>query len=290
MKRIAVSRRGEVARIALLDGDELAEFAVWNLAASDGVGDIYTGRVTAKLPAMAGCFVDIGAVSGFLPDSAGGARMSEGQYVAVRVSRAAQGGKGPRLAVAEAEMGDRPGLIQPGEGPLLELCRRFEAAVVLVDDFALMAELRPALAGRLAHDAAAFDAVLEDEVAGLLLPRADLGRGAVMHIAASQALTAIDVDTGAASSAAAAKPGAQMAFNLAVIPQIARQILLRNLSGAILIDFAGMKPKARVALTEPLVLALRADYLRPKFFGFSQLGFAEISRPRVRPPLHEMMI
>lgn len=290
MKRIAVSRRADVARIALLDGDDLVEFAAWNLAAPDGVGDVYTGRVTAKLPAMAGAFVDIGGESGFLPDSAGAARLTEGQYVAVQVSRAAQGGKGPRLGLAAAAPGDRPGLVGRGEGPLLELCARFEQTQVLVDDFALMADLRPALAGRLAHDAAAFDAVLEDEVAGLLLPRADLGRGAVMHIAPSQALTAIDIDAGAASGEAAAKPGAQLAFNLAVIPEIARQILLRNLSGAILIDFAGMKPKARVALTQPLVNALRADYLRPKFFGFSQLGFAEISRPRVRPPLHEVMI
>lgn len=285
-----MSLRGQIARVALLEGDLLAEFALWNRAAPDGVGDIYTGRVTAKLPAMAGCFVDIGGLSGFLPDSAGGLRLSEGQYVAVQVSRAAQGGKGPRLALKPDVAGDRPGLMRRGAGPLVELCGRFTAAPVLVDDFALMAELRPALDGRLTHDAAAFDAVLEDEVAGLFLPSADLGQGAMMHIEASQALTAIDIDVGATSGEATAKPAAQMAFNLSVIPEIARQIVLRNLSGAILIDFAGMKPKARVVLTAPLVAALRADYLRPKFFGFSQLGFAEISRPRVRPPLHEMII
>lgn len=278
-----------MARVALLAGDGLAEFCLWNLAEPDGVGDVCTGRVVAKLPAMAGAFVDIGAVSGFLPDSAGGARLSEGQYVAVRVTRAAQGGKGPRLAVVEADMADRPGLISQGEGPLLELCARFAEVPVLVDDFALMAALRPALAGRMQHRAVTFDAQLEDEVAGLFLPVADLGQGAQMHMTPAPALTAIDIDAGGQSAARGQKPAAQLAFNVAVIPEIARQILLRNLSGAILVDFAGMKPKARQALAAPLVAALARDYLKPKFFGFSQLGFAEISRPRIRPPLHEMI-
>jgi Rne/Rng family ribonuclease len=176
-----------------------------------------------------------------------------------------------------------------GEGPLLELCARFADVPVVIDDYALMAELRQALDGRISHQAQTFDAVLEDEVAGLFLPEADLGQGAKMHVAATAALTAIDIDAGGFSAERGQKPAAQLAFNVAVIPEIARQILLRNLSGAILVDFAGMKAKARQALTVPLEEALQADYLRPKFFGFTQLGFAEISRPRIRPPLHEMI-
>jgi Ribonuclease G/E len=289
LRRIAVSRRGDLVRAALLEGDHLAEFTLWDLNAPDGVGDIHTGRVTAKLPAMAGAFVDIGNQAGFLPDSAGGAKLTEGAYVAVRVTRAAQGGKGPRLAVVEVERGDKPGLIRRGEGPLLELCARCETAPVFVDDYALMADLRAGLAGRLLYQGQTFDAVLEDEVAELFLPSADLGRGAKMHVAATAALTAIDIDAGGASAEQTAKPAAQLGFNVRVIPKIARQILLRNLSGAILIDFAGMKPAVRERLTEPLVKSLKADYLRPKFFGFSKLGFAEISRPRIRPPLHEMI-
>jgi len=290
VKRIAVSRRGDVAWVAALEADKLEEFCLWDLGNPDGVGDLYSGRVTAKLPAMAGAFVDIGSGNGFLPDSAGGAKLSEGQYVAVRVTRAAQGGKGPRLAVADGEPADRPGLIRRGEGPLLELCARFENIPVVIDDFALMAELKPALEGRMQHRAVTFDAVLEDEVAALFLPRADLGQGAAMHVAVTPALTAIDIDAGGLSGEKLAKPAAQLAFNMSVIPEIARQIRLRNLSGAILIDFAGMKAQARPKLTAPLVKALAADYLRPKFFGFTPMGFAEISRPRVRPPLHEMMI
>ncbi len=41
---IAVSVRGATARIALLNGDILSEYAIWNPEAPDGVGDVYTAR------------------------------------------------------------------------------------------------------------------------------------------------------------------------------------------------------------------------------------------------------
>ncbi|HTQ70284.1 MAG TPA: ribonuclease G, partial [Acidocella sp.] len=85
---IAVSRCGDLVRIALLRGDELAEYWLWNMTAPDGVGDVYTARVEAVMPALAGCFLALGDASGFLPDSAGGKGLSIGTYVAVRVTRA----------------------------------------------------------------------------------------------------------------------------------------------------------------------------------------------------------
>ncbi len=269
--------------MALLSGDLLREFWVWDLAAPDGVGDIYTGRVDAVVPAMAGRFVSLGAVNGFLPDSAGGKALPVGSYIAVQVTRAAQGDKGPRLAVADAAAGDRPGLLRQGPGPLLELAARYPAADIRVDDFALIARLRPALEGRIRHDAKAFDAILEDEVAGLAEPVAALPMGARMQVTAAPAAVMIDVDAGAASETA------PLALNLAIIPEICRQVVLRNLSGGILIDFAGMKAAARAKLAEPLKQALKQDFLKPEFLGFSHLGFAEIVRRRVRPPLHEVL-
>ena len=247
-----------------------------------GVGDVYTGRVDAVLPAMAGRFVDIGGVSGFLPDSAGGKNLSVGTYVAIRVTRAAQGEKGPRLAVADVPVGAKLGLLARGPGPLLELCARI-AAPVVVDDYALIAQLRPALEGRMRYEAGAFDAVLEDEVAGLAEATALLPMGAVMHVTAAPAAVMIDIDAKAASDVA------PLVLNSAIVPEICRQIVLRNLSGGILIDFAGMKAAARAKLAVPLSEALKRDFLKPQFLGFSHLGFAEIVRRRVRPPLHEVM-
>jgi ribonuclease G len=281
---IAVSLRSGVARIALLDGDILREFWLWDQARPDGVGDVYTGRVDAVLPAMAGRFVALGDAMGFLPDSAGGRGLSVGSYVTVRVTRAAQGDKGPRLAVADEAPGDRPGLRRRGDGPLLELCERFPSGQIVVDDYALIAQLRPALEGRMRYDASAFDPVLEDEVAGLGLTSAPLPMGAVMHVTTAPAAVMIDIDAKAASDV---QP---LALNTAILPEICRQVVLRNLSGGILIDFAGMKPAARSKLSGPLAAALARDFLKPEFLGFSHLGFGELVRRRVRPPLHEVWL
>lgn len=110
-----------------------------------------------------------------------------------------------------------------------------------------------------------------------------------MRIHPTPALTAIDIDTGPASGAGAAKRGAQAEFNAALLPTLARAIRLRNLSGGIVVDFAGMPARRRVALARPLAEALAGDPLHPRLLGFTGLGFAEILRPRVEPPLAELL-
>ncbi len=281
---IAVSRRGGLVRIALLRGDVLAEFCSWNLASPDGVGDIYTGRVDAVMPGLAGRFVALGAdMSGFLPDSAGGKTLTIGDYAAFRVTRAAQGDKGPRLALVAEPHGESPGLLHRGPGPLRELAARLPGKEIAIDDYALMAELRPDLEGRMKYAAQTFDSVLEDEVAALAEPIAVLPHGGRLHISPTPAATLLDVDAASASNMP------PLAFNTEVLPEICRQILLRNLSGGILIDFAGMKPAARAKLAEPLRRSLKNDPLAPDFLGFSHLGLAELTRRRIRPPLHELL-
>jgi Ribonuclease G/E len=281
---IAVSRRDQLVRIALLRGDVLAEFYLWNLDTPDGVGDLYTGRVDAVMPALAGRFMALGAnLSGFLPDSAGGKTLSIGDYASLRVTRAPQGGKGPRLELVPGPHGDSPGLLRRGPGPLMALAARLPLEPIVLDDYALLAELRPALEGRLKFAPQTFDPVLEDEVAALADPVAALPHGAKLHITQAPAATLLDVDAAAASTMA------PLALNTALIPEICRQIVLRNLSGGLLIDFAGLKPAARAKLAEPLRAALKSDPLTPEFLGFSHLGLAELTRRRIRPPLHEIL-
>ncbi|GAN80795.1 ribonuclease E/G [Acidocella aminolytica] len=281
---IAASVRESLVRIGLLHGDELAEFYIWNRTAPDGVGDLYTCRVDAVEKALAGCFLALGSeLTGFLPDSAGGKGLSVGQYITARVTRAPQGGKGPRLTRDETDAGDAPGLLSRGPGPLLDLAARFPAETIVLDDYALMAELRPALEGRMRYHAKAFDPVLEDEIAALAEPSAPLPHGARLHITSAPAATLLDVD------AAAASHMNPMALNQVIIPEICRQIVLRNLSGGLLIDFAGLKAGQRQKLLPALRDALRRDPLAPNLLGLSHLGFAEVNRRRIRPPLHEIL-
>jgi len=298
MIHIAISVQNAAARIALLNGDVLTEYAIWNFNEAGDIGDRFTARLTAKAPSMAGGFADLGAVSGFLPDSAGAAALTEGAYFAARITRMAQSGKGPRLSVIDQPHAEKPGLIRHGLGPLADLANRFPGAGIAIDDYSLIAEIskrcredsNPDLAARIVHQNTTFDAVLEDEIAALAESSADLSAGARMHIAVTPALTAIDIDAGAATAGSAAKQPSQLALNLALIPELTRQITLRNLSGAILIDFAGMKSASRQKLLPALSAALKTDPLKPQLMGFSNLGFAEITRPRIRPALHEFTL
>ncbi|MDE2006977.1 MAG: ribonuclease E/G [Rhodospirillales bacterium] len=283
------------ARVAVLRDGVLEDVAIWRPGAPDGVGDLHRGRIVALVPAMAGAFVALTEGEGFLPDTQGEAGQSEGDPVLVRVVRAARGGKGKRLARPPPEAASGfplqgpPELLRRGPGAALDLAAHYPEAEVAIDDPALLARLRPALGARAVPAAEAFDAALEAELDALAAPIAALPGGGRLHIHPTPVLTAIDLDAGAATATRAPKARAQLAMNLAAIPELARQIRLRNLSGAILVDFAGMAPRARERLAAPLGAALAADPLRPRLLGFTRLGLAEILRPVLRPPLHEML-
>ncbi|HEY4252991.1 MAG TPA: ribonuclease E/G [Roseomonas sp.] len=293
--RVAVSP-GEW-RTALIEDGRPVEFWVERPARPDGVGDLVRVRVAALAPAMAGAFCTLpGDVTGFLPESEAGQakapiakQVSEGMAIAVRVTRAAQGGKGPRLTArltpeeagfaAAAEAG-APRLLRRGRPAALRLAARFPAAPLLCDGLALAAAWGvPPLRGH------AFDDELEagfDEACGPAVPLPGGGR---MSIHPTPALVAIDVDAG---SAAGARGDALPALNAAAIAQAARQIRLRNLAGAILVDVAGLPAKKRAALAEPFAAALAPDPLA-RLIGVTGLGLVEIQRARVHAPLHEVM-
>lgn len=292
---LAACSPGEV-RVAAIDG-ALTDYAIWRPGRPDGVGDLHRARIIAAVPAMAGAFVQLDGEEGFLPDSAGAAGLTAGTMLAVRVTRAAQGGKGPRLTArldaAEEGLADAaegpPRLLRRAPGAVERLAAQYPTAPVAVDDPAIAALLRPALSTRLALVPRAFDEVLETELAALAAPETTLPTGVRLTIEPTRALTAIDVDAGAATFDRRPKATAQAELNRLLLPELARQIRLRNLSGAIVIDLAGLSPRRRAALGPLLAASLASDPLRPRFLGFSALGLAELVRPRVHPPLHELL-
>lgn len=284
---------GELRVAAVRDG-ALIDYAVWRPGGPDGMGDLYRGRVVARVPAMAGAFVALPGGEGFLPDSEGADTLTDGMAVAVRVTRSAQGGKGPRLTARVADA-DRalsgtgpPVLLGRGPGAVERLAALHPTAPIRVDDHGVVAALRPLLGERLT-----VGAVLDDELAGWIDALADRGvelpGGMRASIHPTPALVAIDVDAGAASADRRPKRTAQLAANRAMLPALARQIRLRNLSGAIVVDVAGLAVRHRAALAPDFAAALASDPLRPRFLGLSALGLAEIMRPRAHPPLHELL-
>ncbi len=287
---------GEI-RIAVVQDGVLLDYALHRPAAPDGVGDIHLGRIDAVLPALGGSFVAIGQESGFLPDKDGASGHGEGSLVGVRVTRSAQGGKGPRLSAAltEAERGrlarhdGTQGLVARGPDALRRLTLAWPETPVECDDAAVVARLRGPLGDRVRIVRLAFDDALETVVEGLAQRDVALPGGLQASIHPTPALVAIDMDGAGTSAERRPKQTVQFAANRAAIPGLMHQLRLRNLSGAILLDLAGLASRKRAALAPDIEAALARDPLRPRLLGFTSLGLAEILRPRIHPPLHELL-
>lgn len=288
---MASASPGEIRAVALLE-DLSVDVVVERPGVGCAIGDVYRGRVTARVPAMAGAFVALGnGQDGFLPDSAGAAAASEGMSVQVRIIREAQGGKGPRLAGVTGPAVDPgpPGRLARGPGAIEQLSALHPEAQIAVNTPSLLAAARARFGGRVSLDCAAFDDAVETELEQLAVPVIPLPGGGRMMIEPTSALVAIDVDLGSAASGRERKQAAHLAANTAAIAEVARQIRLRSLGGPIVVDVAGLSPRGRQALAPAFTTALADDPAQARFLGFSALGLAEILRPRTRTPLHELL-
>jgi ribonuclease G len=240
---------------------------------------------------MGGAFVVLaGGETGFLPDSDGAKGRTEGEWLRVAITRAPQGGKGPRLALRPAPdaISGPPRLLSRGPDAPLRLAAQHPEALLHTDSAATAARLRAALGeGRVSFShRPAFDDALEtafDELAG---PDVALPGGGRLSIHPTPALVAIDVDAGGVAGGRDA--GAHMELNRAALAEAARQIRLRHLAGAILLDLAGLPMARRKALLPAMQEAAAADpHLR--VVGITGLGLIELQRRRVHTPLHEVL-
>ncbi|MBB5692330.1 ribonuclease E/G [Muricoccus pecuniae] len=279
-------------RTALWRDGRLEAAFVERPARPDGVGDIHLGRVAARVPALSGAFVALeGDVSGFLPDAQGGEGLTEGTHLPLRVTRAAQGGKGPRLSGTglpkDLPREGPPRLLRRGPDAALRLAAAHPSLPLLADGAAEAARLRAALGPERVRLLArpVFDEAVETAFDELASPEVALPGGGRLLIHPTPALTAIDVDTG---SAAGRSAGAHRAVNAAALAEAARQIRLRHLAGPILLDLAGGSAASRAALLPALRSAAGADPLL-RVVGLTGLGLMEMVRTRIHPPLHEIL-
>ncbi|KAA2211743.1 ribonuclease E/G [Teichococcus oryzae] len=257
----------------------------------EGLGDVHVGRVSARAPAMAGAFVALaGGVTGFLPDSAGAKGRGEGEWLRVTVSRAAQGGKGPRLALhpGTEPLAGPPRLLAPGPDAPLLLAEAHPALTLRVDHPATAARLRARLGRERVELIAtpAFDEPVEDEFTQLTGSEVPLPGGGRLTLHPTSALLAIDIDAGGLAGGRDAT--AHRDLNARALAEAARQIRLRHLAGAILIDMAGMPAARRRELMPGFTAELRQDPLA-RLVGITGLGLLEVQRRRVRRPLHEVL-
>ncbi|WPB87250.1 ribonuclease E/G [Sediminicoccus rosea] len=287
MKQIRLARSPGERRVALLSDGELIAYRLERPARPDGVGDILRGRIAAAMPALAGAFVALPppwapGESGFLPESECEGRKlpPEGTILTLRVTRAGQGGKGPRLSARTPQSPGEMGLLARGPDAALRWAATHPEARIVTDDPAEAARLRAALgAGRVLLQPEAFDEALEEEVARLAELEWALPGGGRLIISPLPALTAVDVDSGGADP---------REVNRLAIPEFARQLRLRDLAGPILLDLAGLSVKQRAALEPELRSACGPDGLT-QVLGLGPLGLFELRRARIHPPLHEVL-
>ena len=128
---------------------------------------------------------------------------------------------------------------------------------------------------------------LETHIEHALKERVWLKSGGYLVIQPTEALTVIDVNTGKCVS----KKNddlAKLKLNLEAAVEVARQIRLRNLSGIILVDFINLESTEMMeTLLEALNKELKKDPISTTLVDVTKLQLVEITRKKVRKPLHE---
>ncbi|MBL8725023.1 MAG: Rne/Rng family ribonuclease [Planctomycetes bacterium] len=162
-----------------------------------------------------------------------------------------------------------------------------EDVYLRVRDFA--DKLMPHMAERIKHHAVTTPLFhhfgIEKEVEALYQPKVDLPNGASIVIDQTEALVAIDVNSGKYKAGGDSDETAYRT-NLDAIPEIVRQLRLRDLGGLIIIDFIDMShEKQRRGVERKLIESLRGDRARIKVGRISPFGMLEITRQRVGPGL-----
>jgi len=127
---------------------------------------------------------------------------------------------------------------------------------------------------------------IEKDVEALYEPKVDLSNGASIVIDQAEALVAIDVNSGKYKAGGHGSDETAYRTNLEAIPEIVRQLRLRDLGGLIIIDFIDMShEKHRRGVERKIIDALRGDRARIKVGRISPFGMMEITRQRVGPGL-----
>jgi ribonuclease E/ribonuclease G len=129
-----------------------------------------------------------------------------------------------------------------------------------------------------------------DDVAGqidtALAPRIALESGVEVLFEPGETLTAVDVDSAAAGGRQGRAPRRPVDVNLDAAPAIAQQLRLRNLAGAVVIDFVTMRSSYdRDKVQAALAAALADDPVPTQLYGFTRLGLFELTRARRGRPL-----
>ncbi|MBL6856644.1 MAG: ribonuclease E/G [Rhodobacteraceae bacterium] len=128
---------------------------------------------------------------------------------------------------------------------------------------------------------------VESFLSGMFNPTVQLKSGGYIVIGITEALVAIDVNSGRATKEASIEETA-LKTNLEASEEVARQLRLRDLAGLIVIDFIDMDERRNNNSVEKrLKEKLKNDRARIQVGRISNFGLLEMSRQRLRPGMLE---
>ena len=128
---------------------------------------------------------------------------------------------------------------------------------------------------------------VESYLAGMFNPTVQLRSGGYIVIGVTEALVAIDVNSGRATKEGSIEDTA-VKTNLEAADEVARQLRLRDLAGLIVIDFIDMEDRRNNAAVEKRIKErLKTDRARIQVGRISGFGLMEMSRQRLRPGMIE---
>jgi ribonuclease E len=126
---------------------------------------------------------------------------------------------------------------------------------------------------------------IEEEIARIQQRKVPLPHGGSIVIEQTEALVAIDVNSGSFRADNNAEETAYQ-INLQAAKEIARQLRLRDLGGVIVNDFIDMRDeKHRRGVEKAMREAVKRDRARTKILKISAFGLIEMTRQRIRPSL-----
>jgi RNAse G (EC 3.1.4.-) len=151
----------------------------------------------------------------------------------------------------------------------------------------------PEIGGRIEHypgERPLFDLYgVEEEIQRALDNRVVLKSGGYLIVEQTEAMSTIDVNTGAFVGHRNLEETI-FKTNLEAAAAIARQLRLRNLGGIIIIDFIDMKDvEHQRQVLRTLEKALEKDRAKTSITGVSELGLVEMTRKRTRESLGQVL-
>ncbi len=169
-------------------------------------------------------------------------------------------------------------------------------SAVIIDDkecydevLELVSKVHPALAHRVRYYdrlTPLFDSCgVQEEIERALAPKVPLKSGGHLVINQTEALVAIDVNTGKYVGKKRLEDTV-VKINLEAVKEVVRQLRLRDMGGIVVIDFIDMDERQnRQKVAKALEAELRKDRARTKMLQISDFGLVEITRKRVKQSL-----